>query len=189
MMNPILQTLLTTDRELAYDGRQLTPHWIYRNFDLMGDAIVGFQGPCDVRLDHMVDLEDVKRQAPIYSPRMLHFIGEWFIDSLDQGILLQHLFLCEVYETLLERGVKGLSRSANDIYQGEKKLSVSICTKSPVSILIHAGINIHTEGTPVPTVGLVELGVAPAPFAQQVLERFQFDYEVWRKSRVKVIPR
>lgn len=184
-----LQTLLCTDRDIHYDGEQLAPHWIYRRFELMGNALVGFFGECDVALDHMVDLEDVKRQAPIYSPRMVHFIGEWFIESLNEGILLQHLFMCGVYEALLEQGVTGLRRRGNDIYRGDDKLSVSICTRSSVSVLIHAGINIRTEGTPVPTVGLLELGVEPVAFARGLLERFAFDYGVWQKSRVKVIPR
>jgi len=188
-MSPSLQTRLCTEHDIAYDGSQLSPHWIYRRFDLMGNALVAFQGECDVRLDHMVDLEDVKKQAPIYSPRMLHFIGEWFIDSLNEGILLQHLFLCEVYEMLLEQGIKDLRRKGNDIYQEERKLSVSICTRSSVSVLIHAGLNIRTEGTPVPTVGLAELGVDPLPFAQGLLERFTFDHGIWQKSRVKVLPR
>src|SRR4051794_24141112 len=101
---------------IPYDGSQLAPHWIYRRFHLLGNAVVAFTGGADVRLDHMVDLEDVRAQAPIYSPEMLHFIGEWFVDSLEVGILLQHLFICELYELLLERGVKTMSRRGNDVY-------------------------------------------------------------------------
>jgi len=184
-----LLTQLCTDRDIEYDGSQLAPHWIYRRFDLLGNALVGFFGECDVKLDHMVDLEDVKKQAPIYSPRMVHFIGEWFTDSLMEGILLQHLFTGGIYEALLERKIEGLRRRGNDIYRGDNKLSVSICTRSSVSVLVHVGINIRTEGTPVPTVGLTELGVDPIPFAQALLERFAFDYAIWQKSRVKVLPR
>lgn len=86
-----LQTHLFKEAEIPYDGTPLAPHWIYRKFNLLGDALVAFVGPAKVDLDHMVDLEDVKQNAPIYSPKMLHFLGEWFIDSLETGILLQHL--------------------------------------------------------------------------------------------------
>ena len=152
-MNLSLSTQIFSETKIDYDGTQLAPHWIYRNFGITGDAVVAFIGAADVSLDHMVDLEDVRRKAPISSPRMIHFLGEWFQDSLENAILLQHLFICEAYELLWERGVAGLSRRGNDIYVHNKKLNVSIATKSPVSVLMHAAFNIETEGTPVPTAG------------------------------------
>jgi len=177
------------DHELAYDGTQLAPHWIYRNYDLMGDAVVAFIGPATVTTDHMVDLQDVKANAPIYSPKMLHFIGEWFHDSLDIAVLTQNLFIREVYERLLHRGIGELSRRGNDIYYQARKLSVSIATKSSVSVLMHTGLNIDTDGTPVPTAGLTELGLKPFIFAQEVLDSFARDHELWRQARVKVLAR
>jgi uncharacterized protein len=184
-----LKTLVFPDRPFEYDGLALSPHWIYRQFNLMGDAVVAFAGPADVPLDHMVDLEDVKKKAPIYSPRMLHFLGEWFIDSLDQGILLQHLFVAESYELLWEEGISDLTRRGNDLYFKSRKLSVSIATRSPVSVLMHLGINIETDNTPIPTSGLREMGVDPFGFAAQVLARFEADWRIWQISRVKVLPR
>jgi len=174
---------------LTYDGAQLAPHFLYRRFELMGDALVAFAGPADVALDHMVDLEDVKKKAPIASDRMLHFLGEWFIDSLDQGILLQHLFVGGIYECLLERGIRALRRRGNDIYFDDRKVSVSIATKSPVSVLMHSAVNIENTGAPIPVAGLAEMGVEPWSFAREVLERFQRDCAVWRNARVKVLPR
>jgi uncharacterized protein len=184
-----LNTELLTDRKIKYDGTQLSPHWIFQSCDVLGDAVVAFQGEANVKLDHMVDLIDVKREAPIFSPLMLHFLGEWFIDSLDMGILLQHLFVGNVYETLWEAGVGNLSRRGNDIFFKERKLSVSIATRSPVSVLMHMGINVRTEGTPIPTSGLGEMGVEPWNFAKSVLERFSKDAAVWKTSRVKVLSR
>ena len=182
-------THVCTERRISYDGAALAPHWIYREFDILGDALVAFVGGADVRLDHMVDLADVKAKAPIYSPLMVHFLGEWFIDSLNEGILLQHLFVCEIYELLLERGIRPLRRRGNDIYFEERKLSVSIATRSPVSVLVHAALNIETQGTPVPTSGLAEMGIEPIAFAREALERFSRDYAIWRTARVKVLPR
>ena len=104
-----------SEEKITYDGTQLRPHWILEQFDIQGHAMVAFEGPAEVTLDHMVDIEDVKKKAPIYSPLMLHFLGEWFIDSLDTGILLQHLFIAEIYESLFEKGIQNLQRKGNDI--------------------------------------------------------------------------
>lgn len=177
------------DKPIHYDGTQLAPHWIYRTTGISGNAVVAFVGEANVSLDHLVDLEDVQKKAPIYSPEMLHFIGEWFIDSLDQGILLQHLFTSVAYELLWEKGVQSLSRRGNDLFFSERKLSVSIATKSSVSALMHTGINIRNEGTPIPTSCLAEMGLTPKEFAHAVLKRFQTDSATWAKARVKVSPR
>lgn len=184
-----LQTKILNDAFLTYDGTQLNPHWILNTFDITGDAIVAFQGKADVKTSHMVDLHDVKANAPIYSPSMLHFVGEFFIDSLEYGILLQNLFVLQVYSRLLERGTQGLSRKGNDIFVKGRKLSVSIATKTPISVLVHMGINIETEGTPVPTSGLKELNVDPLAFAAEVLEKTAQDIAGFRIARCKVSPR
>jgi hypothetical protein len=177
------------DKTILYDGLQLQPHWIYKNTGLQGNALVAFIGGANVPLDNMVDLEDVVKKAPIYSPKMLHFLGEWFIDSLDQGILLQHHFTSELYESLLEKGIQGLRKRGNDIYFENRKMSVSIATTSGVSVLMHSAVNIETEGTPIPTSGLAELGIDPVPFAHAVLERFTAQWTIWSGARVKVRPR
>lgn len=184
-----LKTLVFRDFEIPYDGTPLAPHWIYRKFDLLGDGLVAFQGPAEVSLDHLVDLEDVKKKAPIFSPKMLHFLGEFFIDSLDVGILLQNLFVGTVYELLWEKGGRDLSRKGNDLFFDSRKLSVSVATKSPVSVLFHMGLNIETQGTPIPTSGLSEMWVEPWDLAQKVFERFQQDIEGFKKARAKVLSR
>lgn len=184
-----MKTLVFDQKEITYDGTQLAPHWIYKQFDLLGNALVAFIGPGTVPLDHMVDITDVKKKAPIYSPKMLHFLGEFFIDSFDQGILMQHLFVANVYEWLWERGIKGVSRRGNDIYVDGKKLSVSICTKSPVSVLMHYAANIETEGTPVPTRGLLELDIEPLGMAREIVQRFSAELTVVQTARAKASAR
>ncbi len=174
---------------LTYNGQQLQAHWIYKTWGIKGNALVAFIGPADVALESMVDQEDVLKKAPIYSPKMVHFIGEWFIDSLNEGILLQHLFTSELYESLWEAGVTGLSKRGNDIYHQGRKASVSIATRSGVSVLMHTAVNVETEGTPIPTSGLSQMGVEPVAFAKALLERFRCQSEVWASARVKVSPR
>lgn len=182
-------TTYLSDLPLNYDGTQLSPHWIYKKYDILGHAIVAFVGEANVTIDHMVDLEDVKNQAPIYSPKMLNFVGEFFIENFGEGILIQHLFVANVYQALLEKGLKNFRRRGNDIYYQDRKLSVCIATKSSVSVLLHMGLNVNTENTPVPTSGLAELGIEPFGFARHILRRAHEDIEGWKKARFKVLAR
>lgn len=141
---------------MPYTGEALANHWIYRNFGTLGDAIVAFIGPCEVTPDRMVDLEDVLNNDSIYSTQMLHFIIELFDPTLREGVLIQRLFSSILQQKLNDRlGEAAIERRGDDLfYQQTKKLSVSICTVSPTSILIHAGLNVEAEGTPVETAGL-----------------------------------
>ena len=185
-----MKTLFVHDRRITYDGRQLAPHWIYRSFDdrghanpeddidMRGDAAVAFIGPCQVDLSEMVDLEDIKQQAPIYSPLMLHVIAEFFAGSLHQTVYRQRLLIVTAKELLENLTERKIIREGDDLYllrpDGQRgKLSVSIATASPTSTLIHTGFNIEIEGTPVPTVGLTELGVKdPHTFGMELLKRY-----------------
>lgn len=179
----------TIEESFIYDGTQLRSHWIYDKLGLGGDAIIAFIGPADVSLKRMVDLEDVRRKAPIFSPSMLHFIGEWFIDSLDQGILLQHLFVSTLYGSLWELGAERLEKRGNDIFHDERKLNVSICTRTATSVVMHTGVNIETHGTPVPTSGLAEMKINARQLAERVLSDFSQDTSVRSRSRWKVAGR
>ncbi len=150
---------------LPYTGDALSNHWIYKRYGVLGDGVVAFAGPCQVNLDSMVDLEDVRNEDDIYSTHMLHFIVEVFGVDLKEGVLLQRLFTSIVCDKLIQQlgpeWAGRLRRSGDDLFlDGSKKLSVSICTLSPTSILIHMGLNIESDGTPVETAGLrSELGI------------------------------
>lgn len=174
------------DKEILYDGSQLSSHFAYRELGCMGDSCTAFIGPCEVSLKRMVDLEDVRREAPIYSPRMLHFLLENFSLDLKGGVLLQRLMVVGVLEELRRQGSSDVVRQGDDLWIGERKLSVSIATRSPVSTLIHLGINIRSEGTPVPTIGLSELKLEPVAFGKGCLEKFQKEYLGILKATYKV---
>jgi hypothetical protein len=173
------------DDEISYDVAQLRAHWILRSFGLVGDALVAFVGPCSVRLDEMADLEDFSGPG-IAGDRMLHFLWERFDEaSLEAGVVRQRLFACIAAEALASRGV-AVTRSGDDLYVDERKLSISIATRSSVSSLLHFAMNVSTEGTPVPTSGLDELGIGAADLAQDILARIAAEETSIQDARVKV---
>ena len=144
---------LFIDKEIKYIGSQLSPHWIYKNFKIQGDAIVAFCGECEVKLTEMVDIEDVINNEPIYSKYMLSFITEQFNVELVEGVFRERLLMCWIKEALEKRGFV-VRRSGDDLFVNDRKLSVSIATKSMTSVLIHTGVNILSDGAPIPVSGL-----------------------------------
>ncbi len=164
---------LFIDEEIKYIGSQLAPHWIYKNFKIQGNAIVAFCGECEVKLTEMVDIEDVINNEPIYSKYMLSFISEQFNIELVEGVFRQRLLICCIKEALEARGFK-VRRSGDDLFVDDKKLSVSIATKSVTSVLIHTGVNILSEGAPIAVSGLEsDMGIKNIKeFAVDVMERY-----------------
>lgn len=179
--------VLYSDKPADYDGTQLSSHWIFRNFNLQGDAAVAFCGGCDVKVDKMVDLADVRDDKPIFSKSMLHVIAEFFDADLTRTILMQRLLVSLAQQELIFRIQKPtIVRGGNDLYEDGAKLSVSIATASPVSTLIHFGINIVSEGTPVKTKGLADYKIDPADFARALLESFRDEVRTVAQARAKV---
>lgn len=175
------------EQKIDYDGRQLSPHWIFKNFGVLGDALVAFRGKADVGIQNMVDLVDVKANKPILSEDMLHFIGEFFDAGLTQTILLERLLVSLAQQEIIFRSKTHLLvRGGNDLYEGDAKLSVAIATASPVSTLIHFGINISSKGTPIKTKGLADYSIEPGVFAKALLESFCNEVVTLYEARSKV---
>jgi len=163
---------LFINKEIKYIGNQLSPHWIYKNFNLLGDSIVSFIGEVDVNLSEMVDIEDVINNEPIYSKKMLNFIIEQFDTTLYTMVGLQRLFISIIKEIIEEYGHK-VKREGDDLFYDNRKLSVSIATKSITSCLIHTGLNIIREGAPIKASDLTEIGIIKiAEFANKVMDRY-----------------
>jgi len=171
--------------EMTYTGEQLHSLWIYRTFGLEGDAIVWFAGPCAVSGEHLVDQVDAAANDYIKAARMMHFLVEQFHGDLNHAILRQRLLVCMAGEVLSD-DVPGLSRVGDDLFFGEKKLSVSIATISPVSTLIHFAVNIDPTGAPVRACGLEELGVDPWRFAERLAAAYVGEAERMAKARCTV---
>ena len=176
------------EREFDYDGSQLSPHWIYRQTGIVGDAVVAFTGGCRVEPSRMVDVRDASARKGIVARRMLHFLAEHFGAGLFEGLLLQRMLVVCCLEALMARGVGGLLRRGDDLYVGAGKLSVSVASVSPVSALIHLGLNIDKEGSPVQAVSLTEIGVDPTSLAKDVLERYTGEIEGLLEAASTVSP-
>lgn len=184
------------EQDIKYTGHELAPHWIYKKFHLQGDAIVAFCGECEVNLSEMVDIEDVINNEPIYSKYMLSFIVEHFNISLVEGVIRQRLLICiikEALESILSSSQFShftIKRSGDDIFVNDKKLSVSIATKSLTSILIHVGVNIDPTGAPIDAIGLEALNIFNAPeFAQEIMLRYSQEINDIILASTKVIGR
>ena len=171
---------LFIDKEIKYTGEQLSPHWIYKNFNIMGNAIVAFIGECEVKLDHMVDIEDVINNEPIYSKKMLNIIVEDFNSSLIEMVYKQRL-LVTITKEIIEKDYPSVKirRNGDDLFVNDKKLSVSIATKSITSTLIHFGLNIEAEGAPINASDLMsDVGVTDIKqFALEILSYYKEEVE------------
>ena len=175
----IMQTKFI-DKNIKYEGFQLSPHWIYKNFKIQGDAIVAFIGECDVKLAEMVDIEDVINNEPIFSDKMLSFIEENFHSTLNEAIYRQRLLAGIVKDLIKEQFPEAkVTRDGDDVYLNDKKLTVSIATKSITSTLIHFGINIDPTHAPVKAAGLeTDLGIKDIKdFALKLMERYKSEVE------------
>ncbi len=173
-------------KNLDYDGSQLRSHFALDEFGMAGDCVVSFIGAAAVK-EHMVDMEDKSKGEFIYSDRMLHFIIEHFDADLEKAILRKRLFLSLIMDEMRSgSGAKRLFRKDNGLYDGSGKLTVAVATSSPVSTLIHIGLNITREGAPVKVSCLKDYGIDPRKFAMTVMRRYHDEISSVSASRVKV---
>jgi uncharacterized protein len=151
------------EEEMKYTGPELRPHFILEKFKVQGSALTAFVGPCEVKTEHLVDWEDRLANDFIRSKLMVHFLGEFFGISLAEGVLYQRLFMAIAGQEIARVSGKVIARSGDDLFwndgKDDRKLSVSIVTASPVSRLLHAGINLDSTGAPVKAAGLFDLGI------------------------------
>lgn len=181
------------EKKFAYDGSQLHSLFAYLEHRILGPSIVSWVGPCSIPFSHMVDGEDLLENALIQGDEMLHFIIEVFDRDLFSGVALQRLFASIAKDYLQIRGSgllqgKALHREGDDIYLGDKKLSISIATKSPVSVMVHFAMNVTNHGTPVATLSLEDLRVDPETVARDLMQNFSLEFASILKATQKVRP-
>jgi hypothetical protein len=175
------------DTGIGYTGAELRSHFIREITGVRDDGLVAFTGKCDVSGERLVDLEDAESGSVIVARMMLHFIGEHFQCPLPEGNVRLRLFA-----SILADAIVGLvpgtpvTRLGDDLFIDERKLSVAICTVSPVSAVFHLGVNIDPSGAPVPAVGLDELGVDPRELAERAMAVYRSECESIGRALRKV---
>jgi hypothetical protein len=177
------------DERIPYTGRELRSHWVMERFGIDGDCMVAFIGSCSVTGEDLVDREDFMLGNVVESDLMLHFICEIFGMGIS-GIVFAQRLLCEDVAGVINSAVGRpvIVRRGDDLWYGEGKLSVSVATVSPVSGLIHLGLNITTGGVPVKAACLAELGLEPRAVAEGVLEVFLREVDGSLAASKKVKP-
>lgn len=201
-----IKTLFLESPLRPYNGPELRPHFLLTQLQLQGSALAAWVGPCDVKTEHLVDWEDRLANDSIRAEKMIHFLGEFFGVTLREGVFIQRLLMAIMGEILRdelrisiaaagspglqvhERALATLRRDGDDLFLLERKLSVSIVTASPVSVLLHAGINVDPSGAPVPAIGLDELQIDVTRFTKEVLKRFENEWESMEWACTKVRP-
>ena len=174
------------DKRIDYDGSQLHSHFALFEADIVGDSMVAFFGSANVNEANLVDLIDHKSSNTIVAKEMLHFIVEHFPADLTLAVFRQRLLVAIARETLVQHCNCAIERRGDDLFAKDRKLTVSIATISPVSTLIHFGVNIFPEGAPVPAIGLAELQVDSREFAEDLMRRVDQELEGIARSIVKV---
>lgn len=158
---------------MTYDGTQLQPLFNYKTFNVQGDSICAFIGEMNVNTNHLVDMEDVKGNDYIWSPCAINFLVEIFHINIEATVLYQRMLMQIITDTLNHWRHSCYFRSDIEsiVLQGDDimvqiggvwyKLSVSIATVSPVSGLIHSGLNISVDDKiPVPAIGIFDLWIS-----------------------------
>ena len=174
---------------MDYTGRELRSHFIRDTFDMEGDCIVAFRGRCRVSGERLVDLEDLRAGATVWGEDMMHFIVEMFGLGLSEITCIQRL-LCSAAKDVVDSaaGRLAVERRGDDLYVGDGKLSVSVATVSPVSGLIHLGLNVTTEDVPVKAACLTDLGLDPESIATRLMGRFVEEIDSVDSATKKVRP-
>lgn len=172
-----------------YDGTQLAPLYNYLTHGVLGDSLVGWQGRCDVSTEHMIDGEDLRQNSSIAGDNMLHFVLELFGFPLLSAVSFQRLMgslLIDQVRAFAQTPVE-LERRGDDLYWGNKKFNISIATCSQNSSLIHFGLNVTNEGTPVETCSLADFKIQDSQnFAQAYMEAVQAEFLSIKKASMKV---
>jgi len=173
--------------EINYTGEQLRSNFAYTHLSLVGDSVIAFTGACDVKLKEMVDIEDLKSGKVIYSESMLHFIVECYDTDLEKMVLRQ-IILADIIKDQINnlKGKIHVRRTGTDLFDEDAKLSISVATVTPISSLLHFGVNICSQNTPVKTKGLKDYGIDQFEFANFVLDRFAKEHDKIYSARCKV---
>ncbi len=162
--------------KIKFTGEQLEAHWAFKEFDILGDSILAFGGPCDLKEKYLVGVDHFKKKTQVKSEMMLHFLVEHFDQDLEKAILRQTLLINILKDKLNHRlGGDIFQRWGNDIFEEDFKLTISTVTKTSISTKIHLGINVSSKDVPVKAKGLSDYGIDPDEIAEVVMNQYRLD--------------
>ena len=180
--------IVQLDEPLRYDGLQLSTAFVDSHAPDEDDVAVLFEGEADVPIEHMVDLEDAEAGDCIYSPLMAHWIVEHRDLPLPEAVWRQRLLGRLAADWIAHRAGIAVEVRGDDLFVGEGKLTVSIATRSPRGALIHLGMNVEIDGTPVPTAGLRDLRIPGREVLRAVARLYADEVASARHAVRKVRP-
>jgi len=182
------------ENKMHYSGKQLSPLYAYLEHQIMGNSIVSWMGSCNVGFEDMVDGEDFLEKSTIAGDEMLHFIVEAFDRDLFSAVSLQRILAGQIkdyLQSLLKNSEdsKFIHRKGDDLFWKDGKMSISIASRSAISVQIHFAINLTNAGTPVKTASLQDLGICDIrKFATDVMQNFAEEYLDVLQATQKVRP-
>ncbi len=178
---------LFVKEEILFTGEQLLSYWSYTHYDIPGDSIIAFIGPCQVDEKYIIGIDHFKKKTQIKSERMLHFLVEHFDLDLEKTILRQKL-LVDIVKDKLNHRLNGdvLQRWGDDLYDTDYKLTVSATVRTPVSSKIHLGVNISSQNTPVKARGLNDYGIDANDISQAVMDQYRLDMRLTSEKLWKI---
>ncbi len=178
--------------EIAMHGQEeMKAHWAYKKFDLVGDSIVAFVGPMKVQHENMIDIRywGGKKKGEIFSEKMLHFIVEHFDPDTEKAILKQYMLLTILEEKLENRLDKHIIiRWKDDLFDEDKKLTVSAVTNTLVSTKIHLGINVSEKNLPTKTRSLEYYNIDPFDLAEPVIDQYRVQHKEIKEKLFMISP-
>jgi len=172
--------------KIKFTGKELLPFWAYIEYDILGDSIIAFIGPCELEGKYIIGIDHWKKKTKIKSELMLHFVVEHFDLDLEKAILRQKI-LVNILKDKLNHRLKGdvFQRWGDDLYDEDYKLTISTASRTDVSTKIHLGVNITAKNAPVKTKGLTDFGIDPDDIAQVVINQYRLDMRRTQERLVK----
>lgn len=175
------------EKTRPYTGKELSPLRNYLEYGLLGNSVAAWIGPCNVEFSEMVDGEDVRAGHTIAADSMLHFVIELFDVQLSTAVVLQRLFAQMIIDEFQSpSSPNDFLRNGDDVFYKNKKLNISIATRSINSVLVHVGINVTNEGTPIATAALSDLKTEPQAFALRLMDRLANEWQDILNATYKV---
>ena len=180
---------LAVPEPMAMTIDAMKPHWALLKFDLWGNSMVIFRGPMKIEPKDMIDLKELKRGTIFPDGDLLHFIIEHFGDDMEKGVLRQNILVNIAEEKLTHRlGGRRILRWGDDLFDEDKRLTLTAVTQTPVSVKIHLGICIDPDAD-ASFAGMTDYDLDPDELGEVIGNQYRADMKrlaekCWRMRTV-----